>query len=103
MSKSKPSIWTFTVAMAGFLFGFDTIVISGAEKTLQDIWGSSELFHGWVVVSSALWGTVLGAILGGIPTDKWGRKKDAFLDRNFVQHIGDRFCNGRWSLGFCLF
>ena len=62
-------------ALAGFLFGFDTVVISGAEKTLQELWGSSDTFHGVVVVGMALWGTVLGALLGGIPTNKLGRKK----------------------------
>jgi sugar porter (SP) family MFS transporter len=62
-------------ALAGFLFGFDTVVISGAEKTLQALWHSSDAFHGSVVVGMALWGTVLGAMLGGIPTNKLGRKK----------------------------
>lgn len=66
--------WSITAALAGFLFGFDTVVISGADKKLQALWDSSDSFHGWVVISSALWGTVLGAIFAGIPTDKWGRK-----------------------------
>lgn len=62
------------VALAGFLFGFDTVVISGAEKKLQLLWGSSDAFHGTVVIGMALFGTVIGAILGGIPTNKIGRK-----------------------------
>lgn len=66
---------SLTAALAGFLFGFDTVVISGAEKTLQTLWASSDTFHGVVVVGMALWGTVLGALLGGIPTNKLGRKK----------------------------
>ncbi len=61
-------------ALAGFLFGFDTVVISGAEKKLQLLWNSSDAFHGTVVIGMALWGTVVGAILGGIPTNKIGRK-----------------------------
>ena len=61
-------------ALAGFLFGFDTVVISGAEKKLQLLWESSDAFHGSVVIGMALWGTVLGAMLGGIPTNKIGRK-----------------------------
>lgn len=61
-------------ALAGFLFGFDTVVISGADKKLQLLWGSSDGFHGVVVMGMALWGTVVGAIFGGIPTDKIGRK-----------------------------
>tara|TARA_R110002074_G_scaffold197610_9_gene364918 strand:+ start:10607 stop:11923 length:1317 start_codon:yes stop_codon:yes gene_type:complete len=67
-------IWSITVALAGFLFGFDTVVISGADKQLQALWQSSDSFHGWVVISSALWGTVLGALFAGIPTNKFGRK-----------------------------
>ena len=67
-------LWSITAAMAGFLFGFDTVVISGAERALQELWPRGEVFHGWVIMSSALWGTVIGAIFGGIPTDKFGRK-----------------------------
>lgn len=67
--------WSITAALAGFLFGFDTVVISGAEKTLQTLWGSSDAFHGIVVVGMALWGTVVGALFGGIPTNALGRKK----------------------------
>ncbi|PID68590.1 MAG: MFS transporter [Flavobacteriales bacterium] len=71
----KIIFWSIIVAMAGFLFGFDTVVISGADKKLQVLWGSSDAFHGTVVMAMALWGTVIGAIFGGIPADKWGRKK----------------------------
>jgi sugar porter (SP) family MFS transporter len=67
-------VWSITVALAGFLFGFDTVVISGADKQLQALWQSSDSFHGWVVISGALWGTVLGALFAGIPTNKYGRK-----------------------------
>ncbi|MFM1877894.1 MAG: hypothetical protein RLZZ241_760 [Bacteroidota bacterium] len=62
-------------ALAGFLFGFDTVVISGAEKALQLLWHTSDTFHGTVVIGMALFGTVLGAIFGGIPTNQIGRKK----------------------------
>ena len=68
-------IWSITAALAGFLFGFDTVVISGADKKLQALWQSSDMFHGTVVMAMALWGTVVGAILGGIPTNKIGRQK----------------------------
>ncbi|GAA4300826.1 sugar porter family MFS transporter [Aestuariibaculum suncheonense] len=71
----KILIWSVTAALAGFLFGFDTVVISGAEKKLQLLWNSSDMFHGIVVIGMALWGTVIGALLGGIPTNKIGRKK----------------------------
>ncbi len=66
--------WSLTAALAGFLFGFDTVVISGADQKLQTLWGSSDFFHGTVVIAMALWGTVVGAIFGGIPTRKIGRK-----------------------------
>jgi sugar porter (SP) family MFS transporter len=62
-------------ALAGFLFGFDTVVISGAEKKLQALWETSDAFHGTVVIGMALFGTVIGAMFGGIPTNKIGRKK----------------------------
>ena len=68
-------MWAITAALAGFLFGFDVVVISGADKKLQELWNSSDAFHGAVVMGMALWGTVIGAIFGGIPTNKWGRKK----------------------------
>ena len=72
---SKIMMWAITAALAGFLFGFDVVVISGADKKLQLLWNSSDAFHGAVVMGMALWGTVIGAFFGGIPTNKWGRKK----------------------------
>ena len=70
----KVWVWSITAALAGFLFGFDTVVISGADQKLQSLWNSSDVFHGTVVMAMALWGTVVGAIFGGFPTDRWGRK-----------------------------
>ncbi|MEP3480096.1 MAG: sugar porter family MFS transporter [Fuerstiella sp.] len=67
-------IWSLTSALAGFLFGFDTVVISGAEKTIQALWGLAEFQHG-LATSAALWGTVVGALLGSWPTDRFGRTK----------------------------
>ena len=66
--------WALTSALAGFLFGFDTVVISGAEKTIEALWQLSPGQHG-LAMSMALWGTVLGSLAGGWPTDKLGRKK----------------------------
>ena len=71
---NKITLWSIIVALAGFLFGFDTVVISGADQQLQNLWGSSDVFHGSVVMAMALWGTVIGAMFGGIPTNKIGRK-----------------------------
>lgn len=66
---------SLTAALAGFIFGFDTVVISGANLPIKELWHTSPLFHGFFIMSMALWGTVVGAIFGGIPTQKWGRKK----------------------------
>jgi len=65
--------WSLTSALAGFLFGFDTVVISGAEKTIQTLWGLSPGLHG-IAMASALYGTVVGALAGGWPADRFGRK-----------------------------
>ncbi|MAJ32110.1 MAG: MFS transporter [Flavobacteriaceae bacterium] len=63
-----------TASLAGFLFGFDTVVISGANLPIKTLWNTSPLFHGFFIMSMALWGTVLGSIFGGIPCDRFGRK-----------------------------
>lgn len=76
---NKILMWSITAALAGFLFGFDVVVISGADKKLQTLWNSSDAFHGAVVMGMALWGTVIGAIFGGIPTNKLGRKKTLLI------------------------
>ncbi|SHJ04020.1 sugar porter family MFS transporter [Pseudozobellia thermophila] len=72
--KTKLILTSFVVALAGFLFGFDTVVISGADQQLQTLWGTSDLFHGTFIMSMALWGTVIGAIFAYIPCDRMGRK-----------------------------
>lgn len=79
MMNNKILRWSLIASFAGFLFGFDTVVISGADKTLQLLWNSSDVFHGSVVMAMALWGTVIGAIFGGIPTNKLGRKKTLLI------------------------
>ncbi len=65
--------WSLISALAGFLFGFDTVVISGAEKTIQALWGLSPGMHG-IAMAAALYGTVIGALFGGWPADRVGRK-----------------------------
>ncbi|MEL6135472.1 MAG: sugar porter family MFS transporter, partial [Bacteroidota bacterium] len=64
--------------MAGFLFGFDTVVISGADQPIQALWGTEGFTHTFFIMSMALWGTVIGAIFGGIPCDIIGRKRTLF-------------------------
>ncbi len=71
--SNRVFFWSLTSALAGFLFGFDTVVISGAEETIQALWGLGAGQHG-LAMSMALWGTVLGSFVGGWPTDKFGRK-----------------------------
>ena len=92
---SKLTKWSSTAALAGFLFGFDTVVISGADQRLQDLWNSSDIFHGSVVMAMALWGTVFGAIFGGIPTRKFGRKTTLIWIGIFysISAIGSAFAN----------
>ncbi|HSZ61427.1 MAG TPA: sugar porter family MFS transporter [Terriglobales bacterium] len=65
--------WSLTAALAGFLFGFDTVVISGAEKTIQSLWSLSSGLHG-IAMASALYGTVVGSLIGGWPADRFGRR-----------------------------
>ena len=67
--------WSITVAIAGFLFGFDTAVISGADQPVQTLWQTGDLFHGLFIMSAALWGTVIGALFGNWPCDRYGRKR----------------------------
>jgi SP family arabinose:H+ symporter-like MFS transporter len=71
--KTRIVLWSVTSALAGFLFGFDTVVISGAEQKIQTLWNLGPGLHG-IVMGSALYGTVLGSLLGGWPTDRFGRK-----------------------------
>lgn len=78
MNHSKIFIWSISVALAGFLFGLDTAVISGAEQAIQRLWNLDNFTHG-LAVAMALWGTVVGALLGGIPSDRLGRKKTLFV------------------------
>jgi len=78
-TSSKTSAYlvkiSLTAALAGFIFGFDTVVISGANLPIKALWHTTPWFHGFFIMSMALWGTVIGAVFGGIPTQRMGRKK----------------------------
>ena len=81
-TSSKTSAYliriSLTAALAGFIFGFDTVVISGANQPIKDLWHTTEIspwFHGFFIMSMALWGTLAGSIFGGMPTDRFGRKR----------------------------
>jgi sugar porter (SP) family MFS transporter len=75
MNKSKLFQSTVVAALAGFIFGFDMVVISGADKPIQELWHTTPWFHGFFIMSMALWGTVIGSVFAGAPTEKYGRKK----------------------------
>jgi sugar porter (SP) family MFS transporter len=74
----KVFFWSIVVALGGFLFGFDTAVISGAEQSIQQYWGLDHFQHG-LTVSIALIGTILGSLLGSIPSERLGRRKTLTL------------------------
>ena len=78
MKNNKLLRYSIVAALAGFIFGFDTVVISGANEPIKNLWHMSPLFHGIFIMSMALWGTVLGALIGGVPAEKFGRKKTLF-------------------------
>ncbi len=103
--KKQVHIWAITVALAGFLFGFDTVVISGANQPIKDLWNTSPLFHGTFIMSMALWGTVLGALLGGIPCDKFGRKKTLFWIGilYLISALGSAFAPDPYTFSFFRF
>lgn len=72
-NNTKLFFWSITVALGGFLFGFDTAVISGGEQAIQKFWDLSDFMVGQMV-AMGLYGTIGGAMFGGIPAERWGRK-----------------------------
>ena len=80
-------------------------MISGADQALQELWHSPDWFHGLVVMSSALWGTVIGALFGSIPTDKFGRKKTLVVIGALyvVGALGSALVNDPYSFAFFRF
>jgi len=105
MNKNKLLLWSVVAALAGFIFGFDTVVISGANLPIKELWHTTPWFHGFFIMSMALWGTVIGAIFGGIPTEKYGRKKVLLWVGIFfsVSAIGSAFAPGPYSFSFFRF
>ena len=77
-ANTKVFTWSIIVALGGFLFGFDTAVISGVEKQIQELFQLSSFWHGFTI-SSALMGTVLGALISGRPSDRYGRRPVLFI------------------------
>jgi sugar porter (SP) family MFS transporter len=105
MNKNKLFQWSIVAALAGFIFGFDTVVISGANLPIKQLWHTSPWFHGLFIMSMALWGTVLGAIFGGWPTEKFGRKKVLlWIGLLFaVSAIGSAFAPDPYTFSFFRF
>ena len=99
MTNAKIWFLAITAALGGFLFGFDTIVINGAEQDIQKLWNLSGQMHG-LVVSAALWGTVLGSIVGGKVSDRFGRKNTLFgVGILFLASaVWSAFAAGPWSM-----
>ena len=92
-------------ALAGFIFGFDTVVISGANLPIKELWHTSPWFHGFFIMSMALWGTVAGSVFGGIPTEKFGRKKVLlWIGILFsISALGSAFAQGPYMFSFFRF
>ena len=93
---------SLTAALAGFIFGFDMVVISGADKAIQELWQTSPWFHGFFIMSMALWGPVIGSIFGGAPTEQYGRKKILMLVGILftVSSIGSALANDAYLFSF---
>lgn len=90
---------SMAAAMGGFLFGYDTAVINGGEQQIQSVWGLAPFIHG-LVMSSALWGTVIGAVCGGKVCDWIGRKPTLFWVGvlYFVSAVWSALAAGPWDL-----
>ncbi|MFA0963387.1 sugar porter family MFS transporter [Roseivirga sp. BDSF3-8] len=103
--NNKTLQWSLSVALAGFLFGFDTVVISGANLPIRELWDTTPFFHGTFIMSMALWGTVLGALGGSWPTDRLGRKKTLFWIGvlYFVSALGSALATGPYVFSFFRF
>jgi sugar porter (SP) family MFS transporter len=102
MNKRKVLLWSVIVSLGGFLFGFDTAVISGAEQSIQQYWHLSSLQHG-LTISIALIGTIIGALTGSMPSDNLGRKKTLVIIATtyLIASLGTAFATN-WYL-FLLF
>ncbi len=95
---------SIVAALGGFLFGFDTAVISGAEGYIQKLFELNDWWHGFTV-SIALYGTVIGAMFGGLPAEKFGRKKTliAIGALYFVSALGSALAPEWYSFMFFRF
>ncbi|MCB0853808.1 MAG: sugar porter family MFS transporter, partial [Bacteroidetes bacterium] len=103
--KANVLYWSILVALGGFLFGFDTVVISGANLPIKELWQTTPFFHGTFIMFMALWGTVVGALLGGFPSQSLGRKKTLFWIGvlYLISALGSAFAWDPFSFSFFRF
>lgn len=80
--KNNVSFLAFVAALGGFLFGYDTAIISGTIGFVKTQFNLSTVLEGWYV-SSALVGTILGVLMVGMVSDKYGRKNMLLLSSVF--------------------
>jgi MFS transporter, SP family, arabinose:H+ symporter len=104
MNKNKIYFWSLTVSLGGFLFGMDTALISGVERTIQNLWDLSNAMTGQMV-AMALYGTIIGAIFGGMPAQYYGRKNTLFVIGLIflISAIGSALAPDIWWLMFFRF
>jgi sugar porter (SP) family MFS transporter len=99
--KLNPMLLKSTVvaSLGGLLFGFDTAVISGTTGALSQVYGLSSKSLG-ITVSIAIWGTVVGAMLAGIPGERYGRRDSLRIMALFylVSALGCALAWNWWSL-----
>src|SRR6056297_246729 len=87
---------TFVATLGGLLFGYDTAVISGAEKSIQaylvESQGLSSLVHG-LTTSSALIGCIIGGLISGVLATALGRKKTLLIAAGlfFISALGSGY------------
>jgi len=93
---------TIVAALGGLLFGFDTAVIAGATGALTNLFHLSRASLG-LTVAVALWGTIIGAMLAGIPGDRYGRR-DSLRGLAILFFASALGCAGAWNwLSFVVF
>jgi SP family xylose:H+ symportor-like MFS transporter len=90
---------TIVAALGGLLFGFDTAVISGTTEWLKSVFALSSFELGFTV-SSALIGTIVGALIAGRPADRYGRRSVLYFLAviYFVSAIGSGLAWDWYSL-----
>jgi sugar porter (SP) family MFS transporter len=109
LKKQMKKIWyvyavSLIAALGGLLFGFDTAVISGAEKTIQTLFNLNGFWHGFTI-SIALIGTLVGVLSAGKPADFFGRKKALFAVAIFfgIAALGSALSHNWFSFLFFRF